>query len=605
MGPAAGRGERGDEMKIGEIVGPGFVYQTESTILRVAVRTEKADDAFLRARRQARQWLQEVCTRQGLAVTLGEDASASNKACSIDVAGRPELLVAALRHADERFPERTWYTNLELRSEEKGDRAVCNLRLRAEHPSNARPIEPYPSRLMGILCDDPGLFDVEPMTAGAPVLQSRDVQRLARLIDAPERRLPVILASRPRALEVHVVARELAGLAHLFELDEETSWEISRRYGPQYSAYLGAVKIYPAGVTFASDAKAAPLFLEATLQMLARERKAEGAVRRGVLADLTAFFESEPLLTPSSLRAQEAALRPPTPEVTTAPLQEAPPEPAVSVTVSEEELLRARQEAAAARKEAEDYWREVVELNARVETLESDIERLRQSQLGLSLEELSPGHRDLLRAAFESMATVREALLENDRLHDEIAQLRSEYEATRARLARIYPGDGELASVSPAEPIPRPAWDDFEALQPWLSAQYGRRLVLHQRVRDRLRDGNPQDVDALFDILDILGTDYAAMKRGVPGARERYVERTKRFKAGKALTDVGAGLVGDEYECTFEGAKYAAEEHQHIRERGKNFTGRTVCVYFVYDDANDRVIVTSMPRHLETANSLT
>ena len=285
-----------------------------------------------------------------------------------------------------------------------------------------------------------------------------------------------------------------------------------------------------------------------------------------------------------------------------APAKEAPPEPAVSV--NEDELLRARQEAAVARKEAEDYWREVVELNARVETLQSENERLRQSELGMSVEELSPDHRDLLRAVFESITAVREALLENDRLQDEIAQLRSEHKATRARLARVYPGD-EPASVAPAEPLPRPAWDDFEALQTWLSAQYGGKLVLHQRVRDRLRDGNPQDVDALFDILDILGTDYAAMKRGLPGARERYVERTKRFKAGKALTDVGAGLVGDEYECTFDDVRYAAEDHQHIRERGKNFTGRTVCVYFVYDDANDRVIVTSMPRHLDTANSLT
>jgi hypothetical protein len=592
-------------MKIGEIVGPGFVYQTESTILRVAVRTEKADDAFMRARRQARQWLQDVCTRQGLAVTLGDNTAASNKACSIDLAGRPELLVAALRHADERFPERTWYTNLELRSEENGDRAVCNLRLRAEHPSNARPIEPYPSRLTGILCADPGLFDVEAMTAVPPVLQPRDVPRLVRLIDAPGRRLPVILASHPRALDVDAVAGELAGLAHLFELEDDTSWEISRRCGPQYSAYRGAVKIYPAGVTFASDAKAAPLFREATLQMLARERKAESTVRRGVLADLTAFFESEPLLTPSSLRAQEAALRPPTVEVTIAPAHEAPPEPAVSAADNEEELLRARQEAATARKEAEDYWREVVELNARVEALESENDRLRASQLGLSLEELSPGHRDLLRAVFERMTAVREALLENDRLHDEIAQLASEYDGIRARLARVYPSDGEPASVAPAEPVPRPAWDDFEALKSWLSAQYGGRLVLHPRVRDRLRDGNPQDVDALFDILDILGTDYVAMKRGVAGARERYVERTKRFKAGKALTEIGAGLVGYEYECAFEGVRYAGEDHQHIRERAKNFAGRTVCVYFVYDDANDRVIVTSMPRHLDTANSLT
>jgi hypothetical protein len=95
------------------------------------------------------------------------------------------------------------------------------------------------------------------------------------------------------------------------------------------------------------------------------------------------------------------------------------------------------------------------------------------------------------------------------------------------------------------------------------------------------------------------------MKRGKTGARERYQERVKRYKTGKALTESGAGRVGSAYACTFEGVSYAAEDHQHIRERGKNFSGRTVCVYFVYDAAKDRVIVTSMPRHLDTANSFT
>ena len=152
-------------------------------------------------------------------------------------------------------------------------------------------------------------------------------------------------------------------------------------------------------------------------------------------------------------------------------------------------------------------------------------------------------------------------------------------ESTILRVAvRTEKADGARASVAPAEPVPRPAWDDFEALQPWLSTQYGGRLVLHQRVRDRLRDGNPQDVDALFDILDILGTDYAAMKRGVPGARERYVERTKRFKAGKALTEVGAGLVGDEYECTFDDVRYAAEDHQPFASAERTSPGaRSAC----------------------------
>lgn len=589
-------------MKIGEILGPSFVYQTESTILRVAVRTPVVEDAFLRARRHVRQWLETVCGRHDLALAPAGDSTTSNDRCGIDLVVRPNRLVAALRHGDDRFPERTWHVNVDLRSEEGQELAVCDLRLRAEHPSNARPIDPHPARIIGLLTGDPGLQDVEPMRGSPALLRPADVTRLTVLIDAPERRFPVILASRPPALDLNAIAGELGGLAHVFELEDAASWEISRRYDKRYSAYLGAVRIYPPGVTFASDPRASPLFLLPTLQSLGRERQAESTVRRGILADLTAEFEGEPLLTPAALRAQEAAeQRRRAPEVMAR--EEAPPV-AEPVLTAELELQHARQEAAAARQEAEGYWREILELNARNDELEKELAQLRQSELGVSVEELSPAQRELLRTIFSSVTQVRDALLDNDRLRSELDDLQEEYEGVRARLARLYQADRRAIAV-PSKPIPRPQWDDFDGLTRWAEARYGGALVFHPRVCDRLQDGNPQDIDALFDILDILGTDYVAMKRGEPGARERYVERTKRYKNGKALTKVGAGQVGDDYSCSFDGVDYAADEILHLRERGKDFTGRTVCVYFVYDQANDRSIVTSMPRHLDTANSFT
>lgn len=599
-------------MKIGEIVGPSFVYQTESTILRVAVRTAAADDGFLNARRQAREWLQVICRRQDLDIPAGNDVAVGNDRCGVDLIVRPERMVAVLRHYDERFPERVWFVNVDLRADDGGDVAICDLRLRAEHPSNARPIDPFPSRLIGALCSNPGLKDVELMRSSSMLLRPADVARAVSLINAPERRMPVILASRPLALDVNTVARELSGLAHVFELDGDASWEISRRYDKRYSAYLGAVKMYPAGITFASEPEAAPLFFPQTLQMLARERKAESTVRRGVLADLTAQFEAEPLLTPGALRAQEAAAsralteRPAT--VVESPAKQQATAETVEADVwalAEQEVHRARQEAAAARQEAEGYWREILRLSSRVEELEAERDELRETELGVSVEELSPGHRDLLRMIFGSVNQMREALLENDRLLDQIDQLRSEYETLRVRLARSYEREDEPAPAAPAEAIPFPAWDDFEALKAWAEHRYRGALVFHPRVRDRLADGNLQDGVVMFDILDVLATDYVAMKRGVAGARERYVERTQRYKAGKALTDVGAGLTGEDYNCTFDGVRYGGEDHNHIRERGRNFTGRTVCVYFVYDEAKGRVVVTSMPRHLESVSGRT
>jgi tetratricopeptide (TPR) repeat protein len=592
-------------VRIGDIVGPSFVYQTESTILRATVRTQRVDDAFLRARRQTRNWLHTICERYGVQVPQA-DATLSNDKCSLDLILRPQRLVAALRHADDRFPERVWHVNLDLCAEEGGDVAACSLLLRAEHPSNSRPIEPYAARLFGMLCDDPGLDDAEAMRASAVQLAAAGVPQLASLIAAQRRRFAVILVSDPPALDANALARDLAGLAHVFRLEPEASWAISHRFEPRYSAYQGAVKIYPPNVNFKSEPNAAPLFLQQTLQMLARESKAESTIRRGVLADVTAQFETGPFVTPAALRSQE--LRDRAPAVVVKAAEPAAPV-AEPVPLADEadlhrarrEVAAARQEAAAARQEAEGYWREVLELNGKVEKLEAEVAQLRETELGISVEELSPGNRDLLRMIFESVTQTRDALLENDRLTANVDHLQAEYASLRRRLAQNW--KREEGSVSrPARLLPRPEWSDFEALEAWANAQYGGALVFHPRVRDRLRDGNVQDVDALFDILDILGTDYVDMKRGLEGAWDRYAERTKRFKAGKALTDVGAGIVGDAYACSFDGKSYGGEDHQHIRERGKNFAGRTACVYFIYDDAHGRVVVTSMPRHLDTVN---
>jgi hypothetical protein len=479
-------------MRIGEIVGPGFVYQTESTILRVTLRTVAVEDAFLLARRRARTWLEDLCKRRGLDVLLDGDVEKSNDRCAIDLLQRSQRLAASVRHGDDRFPERTWHLDLDLRAAEE-DVAVCDLRLRAEHPSNARPIDPHPVRLIGLLCADPGLHDVERLRLTASVLRASDVPSVAALIDAEKRRLPVILASRPLALDLEAVATELTGLAHVYELDEEASWEISNRYDKRRSAYLGAVKIYPPAVTMQSDPKASRLILAQTLQMLSREHKAESTVRRGILADLTAEFEAEPLITPALLRAQEMQVRRLTPE-SEAPRSSVTEHPAAAVPgAPDQEAQRARQEAAAARQEAEGYWHEILELNARIEKLEEEIAQLRESELGISVEELSPGARELLRTVFGAVTRVRDLLLENDQFREELLRLGDEYESLRAKFARFYAHDGS-AQTPAVEEEPRPAWNDFDALSSWLSRRYGQRLILHPRVRDRLENGNPQDV---------------------------------------------------------------------------------------------------------------
>lgn len=616
---------------IGDILGPNFVYTAESTALRITVATPEVDDAFLEARRQARTWITDICQRFDLEARFDTTAPIENERCRVETIGTPKRFTVALRHVDRHTSDRFWMTDLDLRAD--GDRAVCDVRYRTAYPSNAARIDLHPPRLLAMLQSAPGLHDVEALSDTPQRVQASEVEQLVRLAAAPARRLPIVLVSPPLNVDVARLARELAGAAHVRLLDEEATWKITERFGKERSCYLGAVRVIPNGEAFESDPRKTRLLLAGSLQRLADKEGAEAAIRRGVLADITAAFESASLETVGSLRSARAAqelvrseptaLVPDHTSFATIPsdatidslrqelqnLRERLDGAQRDLADSQQEAQRARQEAATARKEAEDAYALAAEEEAKGREAESELTQLRASSLGISVADLPPAQQELLRHAFTTVIQLRDALIANDVLRTDHDQLRNEYDDMRERCYRLSQQSATLranpdVSSDPAEQT-RPDWNDFEALQRHLTLRYQGNLVVHPRVKARLTEGHLTNPDALFEILDILGTTFLETKRGAPGARERLMERTKPYKVGKALTNSGAGLVGERYACEFEGVRYSAQEHLHIRENGTDFEGRHACVYYVYDDRRDRVIVTSMPRHLDTTNAHT
>ena len=102
----------------------------------------------------------------------------------------------------------------------------------------------------------------------APIALSthNDADTLASLIYRPNRRLPVVVASTDydggAQLNLHQLGIRLSGAAHLYAVEPETSWELTRLIGKRMSTFNGGVRIYmPSIVEEEEDPFQHPLWL--------------------------------------------------------------------------------------------------------------------------------------------------------------------------------------------------------------------------------------------------------------------------------------------------------------------------------------------------------
>lgn len=75
-----------------------------------------------------------------------------------------------------------------------------------------------------------------------------NLSELQALVESEQRRLPVIVVSeyddRTLAGDMHeLVAGDLCGLAHVVRLKSEEAWELTKRWGAEWSCYNGAVRL--------------------------------------------------------------------------------------------------------------------------------------------------------------------------------------------------------------------------------------------------------------------------------------------------------------------------------------------------------------------------
>lgn len=88
---------------------------------------------------------------------------------------------------------------------------------------------------------------------------------LVRLLENPARRLPVVVVAQagnhPQYAPPGMLARRLAGAAHVFEIDEQQGWGLTAIVGRQLSTFDGAARIYAPGFTADADPYEHPLWI--------------------------------------------------------------------------------------------------------------------------------------------------------------------------------------------------------------------------------------------------------------------------------------------------------------------------------------------------------
>ena len=598
---------------IGDRIGWNRPLPLTRTVLRVRVHTAESAGAFRRSCEVARGWLESIAQRHGVATNSDGGAFPGDSAPMLRMrevlrSERVASLLAEYRHGDERNAQRLWHGQLSVSPHPAhgGDAAVLDLSLRLSYRSDD-PLDLYPPTLFRALIDRIGLVDGGPLERTPWHVAGNDIPPLVAAVDRAERRHPILLLSEPLAVDAEELAEKLAGIARVVCVSDDAGWALTNRFGRQASAFGGFARLFPARGSFGEPKSSLGLNPQRLLGTAAGGGEMTGAsfarrLREAVLDANTYRFETRAVLRWEEVRDAEPGAAA---EGIAAPPVQLPADDGIArIAELENENDALRKELAAARNEKDQYFSEWDESERAREALLNE----RTESLSLPLGEFSEDERAELRKAFAAAELLAEYFGREAQLRDRIGDAEDLAERFRLRLYETAPSIGR-AALGEDDLLPRPVdWRDYAALDRWRESTFGARMLFHPRVEERLAEGHLTDENAaaLFTILRALGGPFVDMHCGVPGARQLWLDAVQGFVVRKAITPIGLGQVrGEQYDCTYDGCTICGDEQQHVRQKGIDFDGRHACVYYVWFEPRQAVLITSMPRHLDTANAHT
>jgi hypothetical protein len=518
----------------------------------VEIRTSDTNRDFESIRSIFLQWLRDKAGRElPTAMICGEtDSLDLLGAQRVETAAmnEPKLWAARQDFQDQTVPRRSWVTEAML-ARANAWTLLVGFRLHCVTLGEPAPFSRSVPRFMREIARSHHVWldGVETDLLAEPVETQEETDGLIRLLTDPQRKSPVVGISmdelqgngRP-LIQADKFANAVFGTAHVRLLTRQASFWLTDRLGKRLSVFNGAVRVWlPNLRPEQADPYDHPLWL------------AERIDEDGELATRLAITDR--LLRASAGRRDADQAIP-----------------------SFAEARRAV--STLSREMAADSGRSANDL---VPLYEAEVLRLNEE-----LKEAKADQATLLAIADEDL---REATADRD-------ELRAEIYALQARLVEM---ERAIRTREQKPGIDFP--DNFEELEAWAKLYVSDNVELLSRALNAAKKSKFHNPPLAYQALLLLHETYVPMRRlGSQVMKERWenVLRQLGLECSPANSGARAGENANDYFVTHGGRRREIDMHL----KGSNSRNPRYCfrVYFFWDDDNARVVVASLPGHLET-----
>lgn len=508
-------------------------------------------DSILRwiGRRAGRALPREAWNRTSF--DLAEVGAQRAAAVAID---DPRYWAARLDDADKAVPQRTWVIEIGVGVADEGQ-TLFGVRLICASRGLDEPFaRTVPSFVREILGQGPANLDGLPVQQRARVVaEASEVLFLLDFLENPKRETDVIVVALPESsadpeaaiVSAKALQAKLLGVAHVFVLTSEASFELTRLVGKELSVFRSAVRVYrPRFRAWFAEPFAHPLVLPH--RILTWEDSGAKAFESWIVdAALSASVrrgDREERLPAFNTVRQMAALS---------------------------ERSRAKQSGGTAA--------EMLEL------FEQDNEQLRRD-----LREQRELNDGLLAAADTERAAAVEAA--------QLAQAQALERAHRIRVLEARLAEGADASAPVAVPE---GLDEFED---WCRANLSGSVELVSRAFQGVRKSEFHDPALIYRSLLLLRDRYVPMRiERSSERRESYLSGLAELRLEESATGDGTKYAEDLYSVQYGGGRRSLDRHlKGSSSRDPRYGFR---LYFFWDDAGQVVVVGWLPSHLKNRMS--
>lgn len=518
-------------------------------------------DRFSETVREILRWMDKRAGRrlpedawEGKSFELADIGSQRTAAVAI---AEPRYWAARLDDADKAVPLRVWVTEIGVGADPAGDvlfgtRLICTTR--GEDVPFARS---FPGFVRAVV--RPGFAEIDGValqTESARVVSTKDdVDDLIALLEAPSRRLPVIVLALPERSEdpndailaADDLVRRTLGVAHVYVLTASTSFYLSDEFGKELSVFRQAVRLYKPGFNRWKDQPIRhPLWLPARIASW----KQEGTAEEGPRA--FAHMLVQDVLAASVHRGDREDVLPAFNTVRQLAIREDRDRMKRSGTSADELLPLYEQDNEKLRKDLDEQRQEFEGLFATVERERDDMQQQAQEARAQSF-----GLRERIRAL-------------------------------EARLSKVGG-----ASKEPSIP------ENLDGFETWCLENLPGSVEIHNRALQGIKKSVFGEPALIYRALLLLRDRYVPMRvEGGKDLVDAYKRGCETLKLEESFVGEALKTHRDRYTVNYRGTPRLLEHH--LKRGNAHDERHCFRLYFFWDEETQCVVVGWLPSHLDS-----